>query len=177
MRVYTFDNAGVAFIPETGWNTPSGPRQGWADQIPTVGYWKVGDKLVIGRETIVCVAEGLPGTWEFTVERTILGTGGIRHVPFLLKSRTGIITTATQIQPGQVRVNFFPNFSNNSEYVVVANSIQGEGTSGDVILVIQKSIGYFLVLSYGRVTGALVECDSDFTIIQSALNPITPLPA
>lgn len=63
MRVYAFEASGPALIPDTGLSSQSGPRFGWADALPTTGYWKAGDILVVGAALNVCTAEGSPGTW------------------------------------------------------------------------------------------------------------------
>jgi hypothetical protein len=65
MKVYTFQAEGPALLDtEEQLNAPSsGNRFGWAEAVPTTGYWRVGDKLTIGIVDYVCTAEGSPGTW------------------------------------------------------------------------------------------------------------------
>jgi len=172
MRVYTFDNAGVAFIPESGWNTPSGPRQGWSDRIPTTGYWKVGDKVIIGKQTIICVSEGIPGEWEFTVENEILGTGAFRIGVSPLKQATGIIVSANKVSLGKARVNFLPNFISELEYVVLVTLIVG---AGDGVVSVQKLAGYCVVTTT-NLSNAFFDADFDIIICRSAANPINLLP-
>jgi len=174
MRVYTYDNAGVAFIPESGWNTPSGPRIGWADRLPTTGYWKVGDTLTIGAEQIICKTEGSPGQWELLGGSPVIGTAAIRHGPFKLKSLTGIVVSAQYISPGQSRINIAPNFGTNGDYVVVGAVIVGEG-SGDGTIEFAKGQSYISVQTLS-IAGSLADLSYDMLIVKSALNPINLLP-
>lgn len=69
LRVYTFNADGPALMDASRLGVPSGPRLGWADAVPTVGYWKVGDTLLNAHandsiKLWTCVEEGTPGVWE-----------------------------------------------------------------------------------------------------------------
>jgi len=112
MKVYTFESSGPALIPESEIDIPSGPRMGWADALPTVGYWKVGDKLTIGSSDYVCTVEGSPGTWAPS------GGGGGGAVI------TDLVQSATPTAP--LVINGKNNISDNGILFVI-------GTEGVIV--------------------------------------------
>lgn len=126
MRVYTFENTGPALVGNDQLNVPSGgPRMGWAEEVPTSGYWKVGDKLTIGSVDYVCTAEGSPGTWAPS------GGGGGGGVPIDAAVRILYDGTPSRImgniasvvpqgvEPGQYQVNFITPYADDEHYVVL----------------------------------------------------------
>lgn len=68
MRVYTFQAYGPALVGNDKLDVPTGPRIGWNNAAPTVGYWSLGDIIFSNNPATtgifwVCTEEGAPGLW------------------------------------------------------------------------------------------------------------------
>jgi len=91
---------------------------GWADALPTVGYWKVGDKLTVGAADYVCTVEGSPGTWRLA--GGIVADGIVRlNSTDELFSAKGNISHIVKLEVGVVQIVFKTPYLSPYDYSVL----------------------------------------------------------